>query len=616
VTVPGRIFSAIVALAIAGSLLVLALPTRAAPAATLPAMAPAATTALTFTVNTNLDGVFPGACAGNTPGECTLREAVLEANANPGSTVLLPGLLPIQNYRLTITQTGTYNGTSGALYVNADMSIVGRPSVGRSVVIDGSGANDRVFLINNGVTASISNVTIRHGIAPDGGGVYNAGTLTLANSTVFSNTAIGGAVSGGGLYNAGALTLMNSAVISNTAGGLGGGGISNGSGGTLILSHSTVGGNTAGIAGGIRNFGSLLATDSTVSGNSACCGGGIYNDAFGTLTLDTSTVTGNTASDDGGGINNTGLLTVTTSSVAGNAALVGGGIVNGSGLVITGSLVISNTALAGGGIENRGLLTLVHSTVGSNTASNDGGGGIYNGGRLTLDGGTVISNTASGAGGGGIYVGAAGTLTLSKSTVAGNTASAGGGGIENAGSLVATNSTLSGNAGKYGGGLYSHGAASLTASTLDGNSAATGGGGFYQAAQYPTQTLSLANTIIANSPSGGNCAIDVTGYSPHSNGYNLSGDGTCAPYLTQPGDRNNADPHLGPLADNGGPTLTHLPQFPSPAMDAIPLGTNGCGTTLTTDQRSMPRALDSRCDIGAVENGARLSSLYLPLIVR
>ena len=125
-----------------------------------------------------------------------------------------------------------------------------------------------------------------------------------------------------------------------------------------------------------------------------------------------------------------------------------------------------------------------------------------------------------------------------------------------------------------------------------------------------TQTVTLRNTIVANS-TGGNCATQNIAL--QSNGYNLSSDETCASYFNQAGDRNNANPNLGPLANNGGPTLTQMPQFPSPAMDAIPLNTNGC-TTMTTDQRGFPRAADGKCDIGAVENGVLL--LHLALIKR
>src|SRR5262249_6109309 len=99
-----------------------------------------------------------------------------------------------------------------------------------------------------------------------------------------------------------------------------------------------------------------------------------------------------------------------------------------------------------------------------------------------------------------------------------------------------------------------------------------------------------------------------------SEGYNLSSDNSCTAFFTQTGDLNNANPQLGPLATNGGPTPTHLPKSGSPAIDAIPLGANGWGTSLTIDQRGAPRPIHGKCDIGAVEAGAVLPLLWLPLV--
>ena len=73
------------------------------------------------------------------------------------------------------------------------------------------------------------------------------------------------------------------------------------------------------------------------------------------------------------------------------------------------------------------------------------------------------------------------------------------------------------------------------------------------------------------------------------------------------GDQLSADPKLGALADNGGPTRTHALLSGSPAMDAIPQGTNGCGTTFAEDQRGVDRPQDgdangtAACDIGPFE---------------
>ncbi|MEZ4570770.1 MAG: choice-of-anchor Q domain-containing protein [Thermomicrobiales bacterium] len=136
-----------------------------------------------------------------------------------------------------------------------------------------------------------------------------------------------------------------------------------------------------------------------------------------------------------------------------------------------------------------------------------------------------------------------------------------------------------------GGGIYNNGTTTLTNSTLSGNTANTFGGGILNNGG----TVMLAATIIANSTSGGNCA----GTPVTSQGANLSDDGSCN--LNQPGDLNNTADNLGPLADNGGPTLTHLPQSGSAAIDAA----LSCATD--TDQRGVSRPQGLACDIGSVE---------------
>jgi hypothetical protein len=95
-----------------------------------------------------------------------------------------------------------------------------------------------------------------------------------------------------------------------------------------------------------------------------------------------------------------------------------------------------------------------------------------------------------------------------------------------------------------------------------------------------------------------NCA----GVTTTSNGFNFSDDASCG--FTAATDKENAgDPGLGPLANNGGPTQTRLPQSGSPLIDAIP--TASCqadgASGITTDQRGVTRPQGPGCDIGAVE---------------
>ena len=111
--------------------------------------------------------------------------------------------------------------------------------------------------------------------------------------------------------------------------------------------------------------------------------------------------------------------------------------------------------------------------------------------------------------------------------------------------------------------------------------------------------LTITSSIVASNPDGGDCYFSLGSINSH--GYNVDSDGNCQ--LTAPTDHPGVDLLLGPLQDNGGPTLTHALLPGSPAVDAIPWGTKGCGTTGINDQRWQARAQPAwgACDIGAYE---------------
>jgi CSLREA domain-containing protein len=348
--------------------------------------------------------------------------------------------------------------------------------------------------------------------------------------------------------------------------------------------------------GGIQNHADLHLTDSMVSGNA---GGGIshFSD-FGDLTLTDSTVSNNTqlyGYSSGAGISNYyGVLTLTGSTVSGNTAKGdGGGIWNRGDMTLTNSTVSDNTArYYGGGIQNwNGDMTHNDSTVSGNTA-NTYGGGIFNRGDMTLTNSTVSGNTVNFTGGG--IVNRHGDMTLANSTVSGNTANYGGGGISNRyGDMTLNDSTVSDNTAKYdGGGIRSlFGYMTLTNSTVSGNDASQSGAGIYRGAVYG-YGISLTNTIVAgNGTTTPNCNTGAF----DSLGYNLADDDSCG--FTAPGDLVVADAMLGPLADNGGPTETHVLLAGSPAIDA---GSPDCPPP-ATDQRGVARPQGAACDIGAFE---------------
>jgi len=186
---------------------------------------------------------------------------------------------------------------------------------------------------------------------------------------------------------------------------------------------------------GIANAGTLMISNSTVSGNGhGSYGGGIWNDIGRTMSITNSVVSGN---GDGGGIDNRGTMTVSNSTIAGNSGYdyqgdsgYGGGIRNGGTLTISNSTISDNSAYGGaigafgGGILNWGTLTIGNSTISGNLAFGgaiSNGGGIVNGGMLTISNSTISGNGAEY--GGGIFN--AGTMSARNTILANNTAPSG-----------------------------------------------------------------------------------------------------------------------------------------------------------------------------------------------
>jgi hypothetical protein len=163
------------------------------------------------------------------------------------------------------------------------------------------------------------------------------------------------------------------------------------------------------------------------------------------------------------------------------------------------------------------------------------------------------------------------------------------------------NSTISGNsAGTSGGGIYEFGAPldvslDVRNSTITGNSAPSGGGIYNKRPPVGDSVVEISNTILNAGASGENIFND--GGIISSLGYNLSSDDGGG-YLTGPGDQINTDPLLGPLQDNGGPTLTHALLPGSPAIDA---GDPNFHSPPSNDQRGCPRVINGRIDTGSFE---------------
>jgi hypothetical protein len=219
--------------------------------------------------------------------DCSANPSALQRAidaASPGTVLNISGTC---NGTFTVSKNITLKGTHATLDAR-----------GQGTTLAVSAGNVKIvgFTIRGGTGTPTCG-----GSCPRGGGIWNHGTLTIANSTVSGNSASAGV---GGILNWGTLTITN----------------------------STVSGNKAPYGGGIYNVNVLRITGSTVSGNEAATvrGGGIYN--AGTLRIANSTISGNTAPRGrGGGIFNVGTLMITSSSLSGNAASSGGGIYNAVG---------------------------------------------------------------------------------------------------------------------------------------------------------------------------------------------------------------------------------------------------------------------------------------------
>ncbi len=526
-------------------------------------------------------------------GAGSLRQAVLDANAAGGADTITfaPGV------------TGTIK--PGALTITGPTTISG-PGAG---VLTVSGDNTtRPFEIAGTASVTISGLTIADGKIEGGsasGGSATGGAGGAGGGD--GGQATGGDANappevGGGIANHGDLTLDHVVVTGNRGiGGLGGaGGDATGGSGGSGGAGGAKGGDGGGATGGSGAAGDVR-------------GVGIFND--GSMTIRASTVSGNSGTaGDGGDAKATGG-TGGTGIVVPPVALGG----RGGDATSTG---VSGGDVRGAGLYNAGTMKISASTVSSNTAVGANGGdaqAVGGAGGMGPSGTGGAGGAATAAGGaGGEPLGAgifnAGILELRDTTIAANIGIDG----QQAGTATGTNGGANSGTGGLatatpgaagvadGGGLLNSGAPGATATlsgvTFAGNRATTasnlrGGDG-----------LTISSSIVTNPTGGGSCAGAIT-----SGGFNIDSASSCG--LTAATDRQQTDPGIGPLQDNGGPTATMAPTGTSPAID------QGFSGGSTTDQRGLLRPTDSSAipnapggdgsDIGAVE----LAATDLPLRV-
>lgn len=332
---------------------------------------------------TRFDDPVPEGCA---PTDCSLREAIMAANAASGATSisLQPG-----TYALTIPFVEGSGAQDGDLDISAeDLTLTG--STTGVTTIDGGNellpgsqpasfapTRDRIFEIDPGAEAIISHVVLQNGDnAGPGGAIEVNGTLQLTNSTIANNR------------------------------GQGGGGIAVQEGGNLYMELDIVSNNTATqFGGGIYNNGVFESNNIQIIENKvvnltcAGCGtgGGVYN--VGDLEMINTTVRANEA-DGGGGLNNLGSATITSSTFSDNTY---NAIINSRDATM---LSIDTSTISG--------------NHGGNGVTQTAAGAIANYSTLHINNSTITLNTAPQGSAGGIQSDVDGTVNLRQSIVAGN----------------------------------------------------------------------------------------------------------------------------------------------------------------------------------------------------
>jgi hypothetical protein len=512
-------------------------------------------------------------------GVMSLREAVDEANGRPGEDTVV--LAEGARYDLTIC-SGSVDppgNDAGALVATESVQLHG----GGSTIHQTCLARVLMLLGHAPGRLTLDDLTVSGGRLRDGsegGGIYVSGDAHLHAVTVSDNHAVEcpcEGAKGGGVYASGELRLIGSTIRDNS--------ISRSGGGAAATT--------------------IVARDSVVEGNEAGYGGGLH--AADWVKLIRTEVRANTALDP-------------HSCVAGGCAQGSGGGVFAPTILAWGSQILGNsTAGSGGGAwanhaefrdstiaDNRARgLRVVRSNSPSHELRGGGGAGVFavKGAlfvRSTVSGNHLDPQVPVGSSPDGQATGAgvrALDVTLSSSTVSGNLAGtdAYGGGVFAYEHLVATNSTISGNEvvapGRGGGVATLGGSIRLTHTTIVDNTSAVSANLDLRA----DARLTTDRSVVGDPQGGGlNCrrTAPTTSW-----GYNAVGTGGTCGIGAGPRDRVGlADLGLGPLADNGGSTQTHLPI--DRTVSIVPK--SACTTHV--DQRGLSRPQGTRrCEAGSVE---------------
>ncbi len=293
----------------------------------------------------------------NNAGSGSLRQAVLDANASAGADVIeFAGGL-----------TGTIALSGGELLVSESLSINGP---GANVLSVNAGNSSRVFNFAAG-TSFLRRLSITQGHATSGGGISNAGTLSVEGCDISSNSA----VAGGAISNTGTLTVLGSTFAYNSSSGSGGG-LFNDAGGVMSVVNCTITNNTTSgqYGGGIDTLGTLTVSNSTITYNAASVGGRAISIRDSGIATSISTILAGNVSGVVYGVFQTGSINNLLSHA-------GGGLTNGvNGNIVGVDPFLSTLGWAGGATKVLALRDgspAINKGVNPLSLTTDQRGGIY-----------------------------------------------------------------------------------------------------------------------------------------------------------------------------------------------------------------------------------------------
>jgi predicted outer membrane repeat protein len=537
------------------------------------------------------------------PADCSLREAVIAAQAAPGADrVLLPAGTFLLEYDEALELE---NNNTGPLLIDTAMQIVGTGRTTTTITaavnlplvigvsVEGPAATlelwdltiadavaasapfGPVFVAEPG-TLDARRIGMR-GNAGSAGAIFAAGRLTIADSVFEQNTATAGGIGAVVLAARGPLSITGTQFIDNTSN-IGALVVANylveAPLGEIVLRNNVYRGNLASesaaaltvlVTNGLNR---VDVSDSVFEDNhSAASGGaaqfGYMDDALSStrlqVTADGVRFTGNSADEACGALNlqsdlalnliEQPMLTMDLARFDDNTAgAFGGALCTAADSTITRTTFAGNTAAAqGGAIVSTGPTLLIERSTLSDNEAGSVGGAIFSFSALTLDHSTVHGNRAA-TGAGGVLVSGTGESTIRRSTIAGNTS----GGVASSVRLASS--------------VQFPATLRFSASILQG------------ACTFSDPAAEPASSFTIESP-GNTCRL-ATGFGSF-NQRNVS----------------SADLALGTLADNGGPTLTRMPGDASVARDP---GLSSGTPCSRIDQRGY-LSVDTRCDAGSVE---------------